>query len=121
VTPLVEKDVRYADIATIGYGPHNSLLALAFENGFLAAIFFLIILIIRIYGSQKSTLIFDPAIPAWIIFASFDAILPGGITALGFLLSWIILAHPSQLPDTADPGGPDTPAVSEGAASRTSG
>jgi hypothetical protein len=75
-----------------GLGPHNSLLAMFFENGALFALAYLALLFLRARKTGPRAGLFDVSLAAYIAFMSADAMAPGGVTFLGFYLGACLLS-----------------------------
>lgn len=75
-----------------GLGPHNSLLAMFFENGGFFALAYLALLLMRAWRTGTRAGLFDVSLVAYIAFMSADAMAPGGITFLGFFLGVCLLS-----------------------------
>jgi hypothetical protein len=82
----------YIEFMAAGYGPHNSFLAMFFENGAIAIVLYTILLIVRAAKAKKKPDLFDVSFIAFIVFMSSDAMNAGGITFLGFFLGTCLLA-----------------------------
>ncbi len=83
-----------------GPGPHNSFLAMLFENGVFFAIAYIGLLGKRLLAAFPRLSLFDVSLSAYLIFMFTDAMAPGGISFLGFFLGACILARDSK-PDLA--------------------
>jgi len=82
----------YDQFMASGLGPHNSLLAMFFENGGLFALAYLALLLLRARRTGGRVGLFDLSLAAYLAFMSADAMAPGGITFLGFYLGACLLS-----------------------------
>lgn len=82
----------YDQFMASGLGPHNSLLAMFFENGALFALAYLALLLMRARRTGPRAGLFDVSLAAYLAFMSADAMAPGGITFLGFYLGVCLLS-----------------------------
>ncbi len=97
--PLMRGKFLYPQFITNGFGPHNSFLAIFFENGMLALIGFVAMLGVRILWSSRPLRPFDIALITYIVVISLDAMMAGGFTYLGYFLGICILAvNPETAP-----------------------
>jgi O-antigen ligase len=92
IEPLMRGKPYYESFIKGGSGPHNSFLAIFFENGILALLGFVAILFVRIKKASKPLSPFDIALIAYIGVISMDAMMAGGLTYLGYFLGICILA-----------------------------
>jgi O-antigen ligase len=87
-----------AEFTVAGNGPHNSYLAMVFENGIVALLGFTTLLVYRARQARDKPTLFDVALIGFIVFMSSDAMNAGGITFLGFFLGVCFLAVGRRLP-----------------------
>ncbi|HQK09438.1 MAG TPA: O-antigen ligase family protein [Rectinema sp.] len=92
----------YDSFAKTGLGPHNSFLAMFFENGVIALAGYITLLIARIRAIRVPLTMFDVSLLAYFIFMSLDAMAPGGLTVLGYFLGLCILAVPEKAQKNKD-------------------
>lgn len=106
IEPLMRGKFLYPEFMTTGYGPHNSFLAIFFENGIFALIGFVAMLGFRILRSSRPLRPFDIALIAYIVVISLDAMMAGGLTYLGYFLGVCVLSvNPSSSPEGAARAG----------------
>lgn len=86
----------YDAFAKTGFGPHNSLLAMFFENGVIAFAGYIALLFARIRAMRPPLTMFDVSLLAYLVFMSLDAMAPGGLTVLGYFLGICILEVPER-------------------------
>lgn len=82
----------YQGFVSRGFGPHNSLLAMFFENGILALIAYIGLVVARIARARVPFSFFDISLMAFIVFFSIDAFAPGALSFLGYYLGVCLLA-----------------------------
>lgn len=90
--PIMRGKSYYPSFMIGGAGPHNSFLAIFFENGIFALIGFVAILGYRLARCARPLRPFDIALIAYIVVISLDAMMAGGLTYLGYFLGICILA-----------------------------
>lgn len=86
----------YDAFAKTGFGPHNSFLAMFFENGVIALAGYITLLLARIRAMRPPLTMFDVSLLAYLVFMSLDAMAPGGLTVLGYFLGICILEVPER-------------------------
>ena len=86
----------YDAFAKTGLGPHNSFLAMFFENGVIALAGYITLLLARIRAMRPPLTMFDVSLLAYLVFMSLDAMAPGGLTVLGYFLGICILEVPER-------------------------
>ena len=86
----------YDEFMAVGNGPHNSFLAMFFENGIIAIAIYIVLFIIRVLRTKSPPNFFDVSLVAFLVFMSTDAINSGGITFLGFFLGVCFLSVDAQ-------------------------
>jgi len=89
---LLEGKSIFQEFHDVGLGPHNSFIAMFFENGILAALVFIVLIVLRMSKFSNPPGIFDVSLMAYMGFMSADAMNPGGLTFLGFYLGICLLA-----------------------------
>ncbi len=82
----------YEGFLSNGFGPHNSMLAMFFENGLFAILAYCMLIFARITKSTSPFGFFDISLMVYIVFFSLDAFAPGGLSFLGFYLGICLLA-----------------------------
>jgi hypothetical protein len=82
----------YQAFLSKGYGPHNALLAMFFENGLIGFVAYCVLITARIAKSAHPFNFFDISFMAFIVFFSLDAFAPGGLSFLGYFLGICLLA-----------------------------
>jgi O-antigen ligase len=103
VGPLLEGKRAYEMIMRKGLGPHNAFLGMFFENGAIAALFFVTLFFLRVLRSSTPFGSFDVSLIAYIAFMSSDAMNPGGLTFLGYYLGICLLAvRPSAVNESRE-------------------
>ena len=90
--PVMRGKFYYPEFIATGLGPHNSFLAIFFEDGILAFVGFIAVLIFKIAKSSHPLRPFDIALFAYIVVISLDAMMAGGLTYLGYFLGVCILS-----------------------------
>jgi len=90
--PLLRGTTVYPQLVSVGLGPHNSFLAMFFENGLFALVGFVAIYLARIVKASLPLRPLDIALIAYIVMISLDAMMAGGLTYLGYFLGVYLLA-----------------------------
>lgn len=90
--PLLRGTTVYPQLVSVGLGPHNSFLAMFFENGLFALVGFVAIYLARIVKASLPLRPLDIALIAYIVMISLDAMMAGGLTYLGYFLGVCLLA-----------------------------
>ncbi|MBL8968853.1 MAG: hypothetical protein JNG85_17755 [Spirochaetaceae bacterium] len=93
---LLEERMRgtlaYPEFHDRGLGPHNSLVAMLFENGAILAAAYAVMLLFRARRAAARPGFLDASFLAFIVLMANDAMNPGGVRFLGFFLGICLLA-----------------------------